>query len=238
MKAIILASGKGTRLESLGDLPKALLTVSGKTLIERQLDSFLENKIHDVIITTGFKADELRSFIRGKSKYKDLHINYVFNQQYDKTNYIYSLWLAKKYIKNDDIILAHSDVIYDFSLFKRIVNTKKSHVTVSRKKNIRSKDLKAEVSNGKVIYIGLSPKGSNTFLCSSIFKLYKKDMDCWMSEIDSFIRKGVTDCYAEDAFNKVSAKMDLYPLYFETELGMDIDDQEDLITVRKLLEHE
>src|SRR3989338_4064162 len=169
MKAIILASGKGTRLESLGDLPKALLTVSGKTLIERQLDSFLENKIHDVIITTGFKADELRSFIRGKSK---------------------------------------------------------------------SKDLKAEVSNGKVIYIGLSPKGSNTFLCSSIFKLYKKDMDCWMSEIDSFIRKGVTDCYAEDAFNKVSAKMDLYPLYFETELGMDIDDQEDLITVRKLLEHE
>src|SRR3990167_6191024 len=110
MKAIILASGKGTRLESLGDLPKALLTVSGKTLIERQLDSFLENKIHD------------------------------------------------------DIILAHSDVIYDFSLFKRIVNTKKSHVTVSRKKNIRSKDLKAEVSNGKVIYIGLSPKGSNTFL--------------------------------------------------------------------------
>ena len=57
-------------------------------------------------------------------------------------------------------------------------------------------------------------------------------MKIWMDEVDNFVTQGITDCYAQNAFNNVSHKINLRPLFYDTELGMDIDNQDDLKKVR------
>lgn len=236
MKAIILASGLGLRLGSITqDMPKTLIKILDRPIIERILDSLLEFNIKTVIITTGFRDDKLKAFIVSKEKYKGLKIEYVHNSKYKETNYIYTLWLLRKKVIDDDIILIHGDVVYDFSLLKKLIKKNESHVTVSKKDVVKPHELKAQIKNGKVIYIGLHPTDANTLLCTSIFKLLKKDMKIWMDEIDAFVSQGIVDCYAEDAFNRVSDKITLLPLVFENAVGMDIDREEDIKTAERLL---
>ena len=71
MKAIILASGIGKRLRPLTNkLPKPLIKIDNKTLIEWQLDRLVKCKINEIIITTGLFEDKLRMFLKEKRKYE------------------------------------------------------------------------------------------------------------------------------------------------------------------------
>ena len=105
MQAIILAAGNGNRLRPLTDsIPKVMIEVCGETIIKRALNHLAElKKIKEVIIVVGYKAERIKEHI-GKS-YKDMKITYVLNKDYSSTNNMYSLWLAKDYVKNDVILL-------------------------------------------------------------------------------------------------------------------------------------
>ena len=110
MKAIILASGIGKRLRPLtNNMPKSLIKIKDKTILEYQLDSLLKCKIEKVIITTGPFEEKIKEFL--KTKYRNLDVTYVNNPKYETTNYIYSLWLTKDFI-DDDVILFHGDLLF------------------------------------------------------------------------------------------------------------------------------
>lgn len=65
MKVIILAGGKGTRLaESARDIPKALVTVHGKTILEHQVDGLRKAGLSDIRFALGFRADQIISFLK------------------------------------------------------------------------------------------------------------------------------------------------------------------------------
>ena len=67
MKAIILAGGKGTRLpESAKHIPKALVSINNKAVIQHQLDLLQKHGITDVIFALGFRHDHIIDHIRGK----------------------------------------------------------------------------------------------------------------------------------------------------------------------------
>ena len=103
MKAIIIAAGKGRRLLPFTeDMPKCMLQVRGKPLIEHQLDIFKTFGITDI------------SIIKGYQKHK---INYeaaktYYNDNYDNNNILRSLFYAEKEL-NDDVIVSYSDIIFD-----------------------------------------------------------------------------------------------------------------------------
>ncbi|HPZ10655.1 MAG TPA: sugar phosphate nucleotidyltransferase, partial [Candidatus Eremiobacteraeota bacterium] len=106
---IILAAGIGKRLLPYTiEMPKCLVEINNKAIIENILDSLLRysEKIDTVHIVVGYKKDEIIRRLNGK--YEKLRINYIDNDIYRDTNNIYSLWLAGKYIKND-LILFESD---------------------------------------------------------------------------------------------------------------------------------
>ena len=69
MKAVFIAAGQGSRLGSLtNDLPKPLVDVNGKSIIERQIDLLHKKNINDIVIVTGYK----------KEKFTFKNIEYVF----------------------------------------------------------------------------------------------------------------------------------------------------------------
>ncbi|OFX68077.1 MAG: hypothetical protein A2X12_03190 [Bacteroidetes bacterium GWE2_29_8] len=113
MKAIILAAGRGTRLNKYTeDLPKGMLNFAGKTIIERQIDILRKNNINDIIIVKGYKEEKI--------KYPN--INYYVNNNYATTNMVESLMCAKEEF-NDNIIIAYSDVIYSSQLLQKVINS-------------------------------------------------------------------------------------------------------------------
>ena len=125
MQAIMLAAGKGSRLgKYTKNNTKCMLEVYGKTLLERAIDALLLAGIKDFIIVLGYKGENVKKYIREKELDKKINIIYVDNDVYDTTNNIYSLYLAKDYLIQDDTILLESDLIYDKSIIKKLVNSK------------------------------------------------------------------------------------------------------------------
>ena len=106
MQAIMLAAGKGSRLgKYTKNNTKCMLDVHGETLLERAIDALLEAGIKDFILVLGYKKDNVKKFIKEKELDKKINITYVDNDVYDTTNNIYSLYLAKDYLIQDDTIL-------------------------------------------------------------------------------------------------------------------------------------
>ena len=113
MKAIILAAGMGSRLKKYTEnLPKGMLAYQGKTLIERQIETYRRNGISDIIIVRGFAAKKIN--------YAD--IKYFDNKNYSTTNMVESLLQAKSEF-NDDIIVSYSDIVFEDKLLKKMISS-------------------------------------------------------------------------------------------------------------------
>ena len=97
MQAIILAAGMGKRLGELtkGNT-KCMIEVGGETLISRLLHQLDQLHLQRIILVVGYKAKELREYLL--NIHIQTAIEYVENTIYDKTNNIYSLYLAKVWI--------------------------------------------------------------------------------------------------------------------------------------------
>ena len=121
MQAIILAAGMGRRLgEYTKDNTKCMVPVNGVRLIDRLLHQLSNLELSRVVIVVGYQAENLKSYIG--TRYADqLTIEYVENPVYDKTNNIYSLWLAKERLQEDDTLLIESDLIFSDRLFPMIL---------------------------------------------------------------------------------------------------------------------
>ena len=121
MQAIILAAGLGRRLGRLTrDNTKCMLPVNGKRIIDRLLEQISAAGIRRVIIVVGYQRENLIRHI-GNRYEGSLEIIYVENPVFDKTNNIYSLALAKKYLCEDDTLLLESDLVFEQPMLQRIL---------------------------------------------------------------------------------------------------------------------
>ncbi len=79
MKTIILAGGRGTRLpQSARDIPKALVPVHGKTILDHQLDALARHGLTNVALSLGFRADQIVAHLAATGR---SHIEHVIEPQ-------------------------------------------------------------------------------------------------------------------------------------------------------------
>ena len=112
-KALIIAAGLGSRLKKhTENLPKCMLDFGGKTLLERQLDSYKKNGIKDISLIRGYKKEKIN--------YKG--IKYFENTDYKNNNILNSIFYAEKAI-NGNIIISYSDILFNSSVVERTLNS-------------------------------------------------------------------------------------------------------------------
>jgi L-glutamine-phosphate cytidylyltransferase len=105
MRGIILAAGKGSRLNgTAGENPKCLVKAGGLTLIERQIRVLRDAGIDDIAVVVGCQADQVRR-VCGHA------ITYVENSKYAQTNSMYSLWMARPLLFEGFVVL-NCDVLF------------------------------------------------------------------------------------------------------------------------------
>lgn len=132
MQALILAAGMGKRLgKYTKDATKCMVEVNGKTLIEHSLEALFASGVQKVVIVIGYKGDRLVSFL--EEKYPERKFTYIENPIYDKTNNIYSLWLARKELASEDTLLLESDLIFDPGIITELLDSPDPNLAVVSK---------------------------------------------------------------------------------------------------------
>ena len=121
MKAVILAAGVGARFNAgISSLPKGLIEIGDKPLLEYSLDALISNDIAEVIMVVGFQHDQIRN--RFGSRYRGLKIEYVLNENFAASGSMYSFSLVQDLIE-DDIILLESDLFFEPRAVTMLLNT-------------------------------------------------------------------------------------------------------------------
>ena len=117
MKGVILAAGKGARLNgTIGDEPKCLLRIGGRTLIERHIETFRAAGIDEIVLVVGCQAEKVRR-ICGPN------LTYVENTRFAQTNSLYSLWLARPLLL-DGFVVMNCDVLFHPQLLTDLVTAR------------------------------------------------------------------------------------------------------------------
>ncbi|MDR0661154.1 MAG: phosphocholine cytidylyltransferase family protein [Prevotellaceae bacterium] len=153
MKAIILAAGIASRLRPLTDhIPKCLLKVGEKSLLERTFDALIQNGVSDFAVVTGYKQRQIVDFLT--SNYSEQTIKLIYNDKYETTNNVYSLWLACPYVQKEEVLLLDSDIIFDPQIVGALLQSPKQNALALNKHELGDEEIKVIAdSDGKVLEI-------------------------------------------------------------------------------------
>jgi len=115
MKTVIMAGGKGTRIKSLfPNIPKPLIPVNGKPLLEWEIKSLCEQGFNDIILTVSYMADKIQSYFGDGSRF-GAHIEYFVEEQ--PLGNAGALFMINM---KEDFLLCNADVMFDID-FNRFV---------------------------------------------------------------------------------------------------------------------
>lgn len=132
MQALILAAGMGKRLgEYTRNNTKCMVEVNGTHLIDRMIKQLAPLGLDRLVMVVGYHGRELMEYL-GNERY-GLRIEYVENPVYDRTNNIYSLALAKEWLRADDTILLESDLIFDDTMLSLLLDNPQPNLALVAK---------------------------------------------------------------------------------------------------------
>ncbi len=120
MQVIVLAAGMGLRLRhETADRPKCMVEVSGVSMLQRSLDNIARFSVSRIVLVVGYQGDRIRDFVGGS--YKGIPVVYIENREYATTNNIYSLYLARNLMAEDDTLLLESDIVYELGILEKLL---------------------------------------------------------------------------------------------------------------------
>ena len=244
MQAVMLAAGKGSRLGKYTKYnTKCMLEINEKTLLERSIDALCEANIKKLILVLGYKKENVKKFIKDKKIDEKINIIYIDNEIYDKTNNIYSLYLAKDYLINEDTILLESDIIYSKDIIKELVNNKKENMAVLAKYRQWMDGTVVELDNTNMIKRFIEKKDfdynkiENYYKTVNIYKFSKEfSQRFYVPFLQSYMNSFGNNEYYELVLKVITGfdAVKLYGLVLTVEPWYEIDDAQDLDIAKAL----
>jgi len=229
LKAIIFNSGLGNRMgEFTKNNHKSMAILkNGETIFHRQLRILSECGIRDFVITTGPFKEQLAQ-VCSSNEFAHLNFTFVNNPIYDKTNYIYSMYLAREHF-NDDALLLHGDLVFDKKLIQDVLNSSDTSLAmVNQSKQLPEKDFKARVIADSIREVSIHIFDSNCYAFQPLYKLSKDKLVAWTHQVEKFIEAGNDKVYAENALNEILWELGIKSFSYEQYYIDEVDNQDDL----------
>lgn len=194
MTAIILAAGFGRRMRPLSDTThKALLPVGNSTILGRIFDGLLSINVTDIVVVTGYRADDVRAFCA--AAYPTLPVRFVHNERYEQTNNIVSLSLAMAHTPLDrDVIVIECDLLFDAGVLQHLLRPTPGNIALVDRYRPGMDGTVVAVEDGLITHVYPPHLQGPQFLYDDKFKtlnIYRFDRDFCANTF-----KPLLDCYA------------------------------------------
>lgn len=237
-KALILAAGFGSRLAPITDnIPKSLVPVNGKPILFKQIENLIENRISDITIISGYKADVLKKAVH--EKWPEIHV--VESVEYATTNNMYSAWLGIKSMfpdgKIDSFLMMNADVFYDVSVLTALLKNEAQDAIVVDMGRYIEESMKVVKKDGRLI--GISKKITPEDALGSSIDVYKFSKEGGTAFLEACRRyiedKKELKLWSEVALNDVleEGKVSFHECPLEGR-WIEIDNHEDLAAATEL----
>src|SRR6266567_5450014 len=119
VKAVILAAGKGTRMRELTDeLPKPMLRVQGKPIVEHILDGLVAAGIREIFVVTGFRAEAIEGYFENGRKWG---VQIAYGRQVVQDGTGKAPELAKGFVGTDAFLLTSGDILVKPETYRRML---------------------------------------------------------------------------------------------------------------------
>ena len=155
MTGVILAAGLSSRLRPLTDsLPKALLPIGGKPLLQRTLESLLLPCIDRIVVVTGFLHTVVETYIH--SLHLPIPIVTIYNPRYASTSNNYSLWLAGQQLSGSAMLLLDCDILFARDVLNLLLDAPSPNALIVRSRgSVSDEEVKVALDeSGIVRHIG------------------------------------------------------------------------------------
>jgi len=224
MRAIILAAGKGKRLDQVrGNYPKCLLEIGGMSLIKRQIQALRMVGVHDITAVVGFGKEHVQERCGSE-------IRYVENDRHDETNSLYSLWLTRELL-SDGFVVLNADVFFHTQMLVDLVSTPYEDallVSYEPLAMLGEEEMKVKVRKGRVVDISkqMDPAeadGENV----GIVKFGSSGAAFLIEQMDALIAAGNLKAWAPRAFREFAASQQLHAISTRGFPWIEIDFPED-----------
>jgi len=150
-KAIILAAGTASRLRPLTlHTPKCLLKVGERTLLERSMDALIKAGIREFCIVTGYLHEKIEDFVK-QTYGESIDVCFIHNKDYETTNNIYSLWLARPKADGEEVLLLDSDLLYDGQIVERVLADSHENVLTLIRHELGEEEMKVVMNEDGAI---------------------------------------------------------------------------------------
>jgi choline kinase len=226
MRGIILAAGKGSRLNgTAGESPKCLVKAGGVTLIERQIRALQRAGIDDIVAVIGCQAEQVRSACGND-------ITYVENAKYAQTNSMYSLWMARALLYEGFVVL-NCDVLFHPVLLDDLLTARHENALLLAYRDddqppFGDEEMKVKVRCGRVVQMSkrLDPEeadGENL----GIVKFGAEGAAALVEIMDGLIAAGGLKDWAPRAFSEFARTSPLHAIGTRGFPWIEIDFPED-----------
>ena len=227
MQAIILAAGLGSRLHKVtGGQSKALVEVGGRPLILHQLEALADHGVGPVLVVTGHQADEVQAVVGDRAEI-------VLNERFAETNSLYSLWLAREWVKGPFLLL-NCDLFFEPRILDRILEEPGNVLAYDSTSSRGREQTKVAIRQRRVLDIGKDvPASSARGESLGMLKFERDGAAAMMSVADELVRAGNENAWVIEATRAVCRQVPVYGVNIAGEPWAEIDFPYDLDVARR-----
>jgi len=200
LQAIIMAAGKGSRLSPLTDnIPKCMIEVGGRPLLDYQLRLFEKYGVDEIIIVTGNKHEIIEQYVQ-----HNFRIKTIYNKDYESTNVLGSFSVGMEYL-SEEFIYAHADTIFDEIVISKIIQETADIILPIDVKPCGEEEMKVQIDkNGAIKFIN---KTMNSELAWGEFlgvaKFSKKALNLLKNETNKILQSQKSTAFFEVAIQNI-----------------------------------
>jgi choline kinase len=243
-KCVVLAAGASTRLRPLTDaIPKCLLDVNGKTLLERTVENVLAVGINEISIVVGYRSEMIREFV--KRRFPQQRIRLILNPNYAKTNNAYSLLLARRFLEDANgnmsypLLLLDSDILFSGELLPALVQfDAKNKIAVRVLGRHDEEEIRVKVNaNGSIVLIGKDIPLTEIFGESIGIEIFSSNTAAQLfATLEHHMRYGAgrTEFYEASFQEMIDSGTELTSVDISTFPAIEIDTIDDLERAKQL----
>jgi choline kinase len=154
-RAIILGAGQGSRLLPLtAELPKCLLDLAGRSLLQWQLEALAGAGVQEAVVVTGFRADLVEAALPRVAP-ATMRVRTVFNPFHKVADNLASCWLARAEMSGPTLIL-NGDTLFEPAIATQLLSAEDAPITVTidRKPAYDDDDMKVVSAGSRLRAIG------------------------------------------------------------------------------------